>query len=184
MGRDIFWQFSAVSNRAGVEWIRRYLARQGIRVHQVQFDSTAAGYWRPWHIDVVIIPVRPGLVLFCPDKKPLTRGFMEFFTRNGWEVVMAARPQFDWKEDLTMSAPAHGRGLRGPNWISMNTFSLSPKEICVFSEEKAYMEQLDSLGFEVIPVDYDRVYRFGGMLHCNTLDICRKGDCEDYFPKQ
>ena len=97
---------------------------------------------------------------------------------------LAVRPTYEWKEDLTMSAPYHGKGLRGPNWIGMNTLSLSPKEICVFDKEKDYQEQLNKLGFEVIPVAYDKVYKFGGMLHCNTLDIYREGKCEDYFPKQ
>ena len=184
LGKDIIWQRSCVSNHAGVDWITRYLARRGLRVHPVQFDSTKANYWRPWHIDVVVIPVRPGLIMFCPDKEPITPGFAEWFKRNDWEVVMAVRPTFDWKEDLTMSAPYHGKGLRGPNWIGMNTLSLSPREICVFDKETAYQEQLDKLGFEVIPVAYDKVYKFGGMLHCNTLDIYREGDCVDYFPNQ
>jgi len=48
----------------------------------------------------------------------------------------------------------------------------------------AYYEQLDKLGFEVIPIPYDRVTPFGGLLHCTTLDIYREGTLEDYFPKQ
>ena len=46
------------------------------------------------------------------------------------------------------------------------------------------MEQLNKLGFEVVPVAYEKVYAFGGMLHCNTLDVYREGGCEDYFPNQ
>ena len=46
------------------------------------------------------------------------------------------------------------------------------------------MEQLNKLGFEVVPVSYEKVYRFGGMLHCTTLDVYREGDCVDYFPNQ
>jgi glycine amidinotransferase len=34
-------------------------------------------------------------------------------------------------------------------------------------------EQLDKLGFEVIPIPYDNVVPFGGILHCTTLDIPR-----------
>lgn len=184
LGKDIIWQHSCVSNKAGIEWITRYLAQKGIRVHSVAFDSTKANYWRPWHIDVVVIPVRPGLVMFCPDKEPITPGFVEFFRKNDWEIVPAVRPSYDWNDELTMSAPYHGKGIHGPNWIGMNTLSLSPKEICVFEYEKDYQAQLDKLGFEVIPVAYDKVYKFGGMLHCNTLDIYREGKCEDYFPNQ
>jgi hypothetical protein len=148
LGKDILWQHSAVSNHAGIEWISRYLAQKGIRVHPVAFDSTKANYWRPWHIDVVVIPVRPGLVMFCPDKDPITLGFTEFFRRNDWEIIMAVRPTYDWNDELTMSAPYHGRGIHGPNWIGMNTLSLSPKEICVFEQEKDYQAQLDKLGLK------------------------------------
>ncbi|MDD9983910.1 MAG: hypothetical protein OXU81_21545, partial [Gammaproteobacteria bacterium] len=45
-------------------------------------------------------------------------------------------------------------------------------------------EQLDGLGFEVLPVPFRDAYAFGGGLHCATGDVFRRGDCEDYFPKQ
>jgi glycine amidinotransferase len=46
------------------------------------------------------------------------------------------------------------------------------------------MEQLDKLGFEVIPVPFWEVAAFGGGLHCATADVYREGALEDYFPKQ
>jgi len=66
----------------------------------------------------------------------------------------------------------------------MNTLSLGPNKICVEAHEEKYMEQLDKLGFEVIPVPYDKVVPFGGSLHCTTVDVYREGDLEDYFPNQ
>jgi glycine amidinotransferase len=69
-------------------------------------------------------------------------------------------------------------------WISMNTLSIDPKTICVEAHHTDYCEQLDKLGFEVIPIPYEKVIPFGGALHCTTLDIYREGKCEDYFPKQ
>ena len=66
----------------------------------------------------------------------------------------------------------------------MNVISIDPKTICVDKNEIAYIEQLNKLGFEVEPIAYDKIYKFGGMLHCNTLDINREGGCEDYFPNQ
>ena len=165
-----------------MEWLRRYLASRGLRLRPIQFDSTPAGYWRPWHIDVILTFVRPGLAIVSADKNIVTPGIFELFKRNDWELVTAARPVYEWHDDLTMSAPANGQGLRGPNWISMNTFSLDPKTMCVSDKEPGYMEQLDKLGVEVLPIAYEKVYRFGGMLHCNTLDVYREGKCEDYFP--
>jgi glycine amidinotransferase len=46
------------------------------------------------------------------------------------------------------------------------------------------MEQLDQLGFEVLPVPFRDAYPFGGGLHCATGDVFREGNCEDYFPVQ
>ena len=66
----------------------------------------------------------------------------------------------------------------------MNTLTIAPNVICVESHEKQYMEQLDSMGIEVVPVTYDQVVPFGGSLHCTTLDIYRESQLEDYFPNQ
>ncbi|WP_367620995.1 hypothetical protein [Streptomyces olivoreticuli] len=45
-------------------------------------------------------------------------------------------------------------------------------------------QQLDRLGFEVVPVPFWDVAPFGGGLHCATLDIHREGVLEDYFPRR
>ena len=183
-GKDIFWQGSAVTNRSGMEWLRRYLNGRGFRLHPVQFDSTNAGYWRPWHIDVILTLAKPGVALYASQKSIITPGIEELFKKNDWELIPAAMPVYDWNVKLAICGPATGEGLKGPNWISMNTLSLDPKTICVSDKEVPYMEQLNKLGFEVIPVAYEKVYAFGGMLHCNTLDVYREGKCEDYFPNQ
>jgi glycine amidinotransferase len=39
-----------------------------------------------------------------------------------------------------------------------------------------------SLGCEVIPCPFDRVYAFGGGFHCCTADIRREGTLQSYFP--
>ncbi|MBQ4133698.1 MAG: serine/threonine protein kinase, partial [Desulfovibrionaceae bacterium] len=183
-GKDIFWQASALTNRAGMEWLRRYLSARGFRLHAVQFDSSSAGYYRPWHIDVVVNMLRPGLMVVSNKKHIMDPKIVDLFRKNDWEIVQAVDPEYQWNETFTLSATPQGKGVQGPNWISMNTFSLSPKEICVSDKEHGYMEQLNKLGVEVIPVSYDKVYKFGGMLHCTTLDVYREGKCEDYFPNQ
>ena len=83
--------------------------------------------------------------------------------------------------------PVHPRvhkfGTSSP-FIAMNVFMLDPKTVCVEEEEKPLMEQLDKLGFEVVPVPFWDVAPFGGGLHCSTVDVYREGKLEDYFPKQ
>ena len=72
----------------------------------------------------------------------------------------------------------------GTSWISMNTFSIDPKTVCVEAHETAYIEQLNKLGMEVVAIPYEHVIPFGGALHCTTLDVYREGGLEDYFPNQ
>ena len=67
---------------------------------------------------------------------------------------------------------------------NLNTFSIDPKTVCVEAHETKYMDQLDKLGFEVVPVPFADVFPFGGGLHCATVDVYREGNCEDYFPNQ
>ena len=180
-GKDIFWQASAVTNKTGMEWLRRYLGNKGIRLHPVLFDSSPCNRWRPWHIDVTLTLPRPGLALACPVKV-MPKSIEDLFRKNDWEIVPAVHPVYNWDQDLALCADK--TGVHGPNWISMNTLSLDPKTMCVSDKETAYMDQLDKLGIEVVPVSYEKVYAFGGMIHCSTLDVYREGNCEDYFPNQ
>jgi glycine amidinotransferase len=169
-GKDLFVQRSAVTNSSGVEWLRRHFEPMGHRVHEVGFG----GVTMPWHIDTTIVAPRPGLLIQNPEWMPLTLDFHELFKRNGWEIVMAAPP--------ARSKP-HPYSLCSVH-LAFNTFSLDPKTICVDADEEYFMDQLDELGFEVIPVDFFEVSPLGGGLHCATVDIYRLGECEDYFPKQ
>ena len=184
-GKDIFWQCSSVTNRTGMEWLTRYLKNnKGIRVHPVIFNSSPANYYHPWHIDCVLTLLRPGLGLVSNKKPIYSKNILELFKKNDWELIDAVDPVYFWTDKVTMSSTPRGRGMNGPNWVSMNTLSLDPQTVCVADTETAYMEQLNSLGLEVVPVAYEKVYRFGGMLHCTTLDVYREGGCEDYFPNQ
>jgi glycine amidinotransferase len=99
---------------------------------------------------------------------------VELFKKNDWQIVECADPAHDEKQQLSYCSV----------WLSMNTLMLDPNTICVEASETAQMEQLDKLGFEVIPVPFWEVGAFGGGLHCATADVYREGTLEDYFPKQ
>ena len=179
MGRDIFWYHSCVTNNAGIDWLKRYFGAKGLRVHDVQFGTTEDVYYA-FHIDVIMHPLRPGLLIHNPTRPFVTEQALELFRINDWEIIEAAGPTHNYKAVLD----TFGTPRRGPNPIFMNTFSLGPNTICVEAHEERYMEQLISLGMEVIPVPYEKVVPFGGSLHCTTVDVYREGDLEDYFPKQ
>lgn len=164
-GNDIFWQPDLVSNEFGAEWLRRHLG-PAFRVHRIEFREPM-----PTHIDTTLVPVRPGLVLVNPQR-PCNDGMLELFNANGWQVV-AAPPSV-----RTGRAPARDVS----NWISMNILMLDERTAVVEQAETPMIELMRSLGCEVIPCPFDRVYAFGGGFHCCTADIRRDGALQSYFP--
>jgi glycine amidinotransferase len=167
MGKDIIVQHGFTANLSGIDWLRRHFPNH--RIHGMNFPGDPY----PIHIDATLVALRPGLVLNNPMRKVLPEHRV-FFEKNDWEIVEAAKPAHDSPPPLCYSSI----------WVSMNTFSLDPKTVCVEASEVHQMEQFDKLGFEVVPVPFRDVYPFGGGLHCATVDIYREGGCEDYFPKQ
>ena len=177
-GKDIIWSAGAATNRAGLDWLKRYFGAKGIRVHEARWSATKPPYITG-HIDVTLLPLRPGLAVHNPTR-PMSEELSKLFKMNDWQVIEAAEPthHYDHKIDLW----GHPEG--GPSWISMNTLSLGPNTVCVEAHELKYIDQLTKLGFEVVEVPYQKAEPFGGSLHCTTLDVYREGKCEDYFPKQ
>jgi glycine amidinotransferase len=168
-GKDLFVQLSLVTNRGECRWIRQHFPEH--RVHAVTFDND-----RPVHIDATWVPLRPGLVLHCPERPPGDPELLCYFKANDWEVVEAAPPGRSWSElpKLCFCSP----------WLAMNVLSLDPDTVCVEETETELAEQLSKHGFEVVPVPFWDVAPFGGGLHCATLDIERDGGPEDYFPRR
>ena len=181
-GKDVFLQASSVNNELGRDWLRRYIPSRGFRLHELRFDNAPSGAYSPWHIDTSLVLVCPGKALYAPQKPIVTPNVIDLFKKNDWELIPAAYPVYNWNDPCVTLCPNSRKGK--PGWISMNVISIDPKTICVDKNEIAYIEQLNKLGFEVEPIAYDKIYKFGGMLHCNTLDINREGGCEDYFPNQ
>jgi glycine amidinotransferase len=164
-GRDLFWQPDMVSNQFGADWLARQLG-PGFRIHRTAFREKT-----PMHVDTTLVPIRPGLVLSNPARPVLDDG-LRLFRENGWQVVEAP--------------PSARSGRTAPgavsNWISMNLLMLDPETAIVEAAETPMIELLRSMGCKVIPVPFDRVYAFGGGLHCATCDIRRDGGLQSYFP--
>jgi glycine amidinotransferase len=179
MGKDIFWYHSCVTNNAGIDWLKRYFGGKGLRIHDIQFGTTEDVYYA-FHLDVIMMPLRPGLVIHNPTRPFVTEKALELLKMNDWEIVETVGPTHNYEEVLD----AFGTPRRGPNPIFMNALSLGPNTICVEAHETKYIDQLTDLGFEVVTVPYDLVVPFGGSLHCTTVDVYREGELEDYFPKQ
>jgi len=169
-GKDIFIQHSGPTNNAGLDWFKRHFESRGFRVHVLAFGGTV----QPWHIDVTLVPLRPGQIIVNPHYPSLVPEFHELLRINDWEIIDGAPVSGAKQPPYSMCHESLG----------YNVFSIDPNTICVEANEKAFMEQLDGLGFDVVPVDFIDVSMFGGALHCATLDVEREGDMVDYFPKQ
>jgi glycine amidinotransferase len=166
LGQDLIVQHGFTTNLRGIEWLRRHFPEH--RVHTFNFPGDPY----PSHIDCTLVPLRPGLMLANPHR-PMPAAALDFLKRNGWLVVDAAPPAHDTPPPLCYSSV----------WLSMNVLMLDPGTVCVEESEVHQAEQLDRLGFEVVPVRLRDAYPFGGGLHCCTADVLREGECEDYLPK-
>lgn len=166
-GRDLVVQHGFTTNLKAIDWLQRHFPEH--RVHAVNFPGDPY----PIHIDATFTPLRPGLIMNNPDRR-LPDDQRGLFEKNGWEIIDAARPAHNSPPPLCYSSV----------WLSMNVLVLDPKTVCVEASEVNQLEQLDKLGFEVVPVPFRDAYAFGGGLHCATADVYREGGCEDYFPNQ
>lgn len=159
-GRDILVQRSHVTNRFGIEWVRRLLG-DSYRVHEVAFVDE-----HPMHMNATFVPLRPGTVLVNPLRVP---ELPELF--RGWDVLVC--PESAIPADQTMYFCSR--------WISMNTLMLDPERVFVEANEIELIRLFEKWGFTPIPVPFRTVNTFGGGFHCATLDIRRRGPLEDYF---
>jgi len=169
-GKDIFVQESMTTNKAGIQWLTREL--QGhVRVHAVHFPYDL----HPSHIDCTFVPLRPGLVL-TNKERPIGEGEDVMFKENDWKFVDAGMPS-----ELNYPMPAF---CQSSKWLAMNLLSLSEKVVVCEENEKAGIQVLEDLGFDVIAIPYRKVFEFGGSIHCSTWDVRRADACKDYFPNQ
>lgn len=169
LGKDIFMLHSNTTNRFGFEWLRRHLQPKGVDVHFVHSPYNYAAA----HIDCTLVPVRPGLVLTCPDR-PIPEEDVSMFREGNWKFIDVPKPEEWWpRADYCYLS----------NWLMMNVLSIGPNKIIIEEEEKDLYNMLDDLGFDVLTVPFRDCYEFGGSIHCATSDIRRDDHCEDFFKK-
>jgi glycine amidinotransferase len=159
-GRDLVVQPSHVTNRTGIEWLRRHLGDR-FRVHEVVFDDR-----HPMHINATFLPLRPGTVLVNPLRvKELPEPFAS------WDMLVAPEPAIPDDHPMFLSS----------KWVSMNVLSLDPETVVVEAGETELIALLESARFTVVPVPFRHVNTFGGAFHCATSDVRRRGALQDYL---
>ncbi|MFC7304308.1 amidinotransferase [Streptomyces monticola] len=165
-GRDLFVTRSNVTNRMGIEWLRRHLGR-GYRIHEIESRCRT-----PMHIDTTFVLLAPGKVLVNPEYIDVDRLPQVL---DSWDVLIAPEPT-PIDERLLKLTSLCGK------WLSMNILMIDETRVIAERHHTNMLRALESWGFEPIPCDLLHYAPFGGSFHCATLDIRRRGPLESYFP--
>ncbi|UQI46237.1 amidinotransferase [Streptomyces sp. HU2014] len=164
-GRDLFVTRSNVTNRMGIEWLRRHLG-PGYRIHEIESRCRT-----PMHIDTTFLPLAPGKVLVNPeyidiDRLPDVLG--------SWDILVAPEPT-PMEERLLKLTSMCGK------WLSLNVLVIDGHRVIADRHHTGMLRALERWGFEPVPCDLRHYAPFGGSFHCATLDIRRRGTLESYF---
>ncbi|GAA4989995.1 amidinotransferase [Yinghuangia aomiensis] len=166
IGRDLLYLVSASGNEAGLRWLRSVLALAGeYTVHAVR------GVYAYTHIDSTIALIRPGLVLFNPER--VTEDTVPAPLRS-WDRIWCP-PMRDTGTPATGGRPP----LSSP-WIGMNLLMVNPRLAVVDAAQTDLIAALEKHGVDVLPHTLRHARTLGGGLHCVTLDTVRQGACESY----
>jgi glycine amidinotransferase len=161
-GRDIVGQLSHVTNRAGIDWLRRHLG-DSYSIHLIETRCR-----QPMHIDTTLAPLAPGKLLVNPEFVDPER-LPDFF--DSWDILVAPAPA----ERFASTA----RGVVS-DWMSINVLMLDQSRMIVEERQGPLIAALRKWGFEPIPCAFESYYQFAGSFHCATLDIRRHGALESY----
>jgi len=160
----LFVTRSNVTNKMGIEWLRRHLG-SGFRIHELESRSR-----QPMHIDSTFMPLAPGKVLVNPEYLDVERLPPILKT---WDVLVAPRP--DPVEGImtrvSMCSP----------WTSINVLMLDERRVVVDNSQVTLIRALKDWGFTPIPCPFLSYGPFGGSFHCAVLDVRRRGDLQSYF---
>ena len=163
-GYDLFVTRSNVTNLAGIDWLRRYLAPRGFRIHEIPSICP-----QPMHIDSSFMPLAPGKVLVNPDYVDIDR--LPPILKK-WDVLIAPRP--DPVDDLMAKISMCSA------WTSINVLMLDEKKVVVDASQPSLHKALKDWGFDPMPIPFLAYGPFGGAFHCATLDVRRQGVLRDW----
>ncbi|WP_426499269.1 amidinotransferase [Streptomyces sp. D54] len=164
-GRDLFVTRSNVTNRMGIEWVRRHLGPD-YRVHEIESRCRT-----PMHIDTTFMVLAPGKALINPEYVDVDR-LPDIL--SSWDILIAPEPD-PIRDPLLRLTSLCGK------WLSMNVLMIDEKRVIAERHHTTMLRALENWGFEPIPCDLLHYAPFGGSFHCATLDIRRRGSLESYF---
>ena len=199
-GRDIFVQQSQVTNRFGIEWMRRHLG-DDYNVHELCFGDAQA-----MHIDSTFVPLSPGKLLINPTRQCYTGSDSRWFTYNGeskefklpemfkgWDIFVPPNPTCSVKGgpkdflnakerkiffDVNSKFPCY---TSSPWTATTNMLLLGENRVICEESQVETMKFMEDIGLKPIACPFNHFMPFGGSFHCATTDIRRRGTLESYF---
>lgn len=164
VGRDVLVNVASENHRLALSWLNANFS-DTFRFHQL--DAIADS-----HIDSIIVPLRPGLVLL---RSPEYRAALPKAMQK-WDAIYA--PQVS--EDHFPNYSNFGFNIAS-RYIDINVLSVDEDTVIVNSLCPELIKLLEEHGITAIPVRHRHRRLFGGGFHCFTLDTVRSGGCENYL---
>jgi glycine amidinotransferase len=164
LGRDLIVNISNANHALGCDWLERHLAGR-FRVHRMHKLTQS-------HIDSVVIPLGPGLLLVRSDK---VLDFLPERLRK-WDTIVSPVPELHDYPQYDGGDPIPA----GP-YIDLNVLSVDERTVLVNDACKTLIRTLEERKLTVVPVRHRHRRLFGGGFHCFSLDTVRTGGAEDYL---
>lgn len=163
-GKDVLVNVANENHRLGLWWLERQF---GDKFRFWTLDAIADS-----HIDSLIVPLRPGLLLL----------------RNPSIASMLPKPLQTWDkiypsalaEDKFPDYSSFGFNLAS-RYIDTNVLSIDEHTVIANALCPDLCEELERNNLDVIRVRHRHRRLFNGGFHCFTLDTIRDGGLESYF---
>ena len=151
----ILYLVSNSGNKKGAQYLQEWVGDEA-KVH------TLEGVYSYMHIDSTIAFLREGLMLLNPsrisDKSILPEPFCN------WDAIMCPEP---------VDIGYYPGYQNASEWISMNLLSIDENTVIIEESQTPTIKELESKGFNVIPLSMEHSRTLSGSFHCVTLDIDR-----------
>lgn len=166
-GKDLFIQHGYLTNQLGINWVKRQYGDR-YNIHQVNFENNII----PTHMDALMVPIRPGTMLYNSWTPIISNEVLELFKNSDWDLIAAPKPNTMEMPNKCTSSPS----------LNINMLSLNEDTIIVEESERDTIKFLEEeIGMNVIKLPFRNAYCFGGSFHCYTCDIHRNGRLQSYF---
>ncbi len=157
-GKTLIGQLSNVTYQEGVEYLQNAVP-EGYAVELLGVNGPHA-----MHIDVTILPLRKGLLIYNP-KKVTEAALRKHEVLRGWELHA-----YPYQPPPRENPPRYMTS----GWLMMNVLSLDEKRVIVEAGDEQFAAYLETLGMEPIRCPFQHVHSLGVSFHCATVDLVRQ----------